>query len=72
MRGDQGGQGVFFAAETGEQRGAFLGGQAIPDLDHLLGGTDQDAGLQLFIKRRGEVVGHGVGLKGSGGVESAC
>src|SRR5471032_3296827 len=37
LRGDQGGQRVFFAAETGEQGGLFFGGEAIPDLDHFLG-----------------------------------
>jgi hypothetical protein len=57
LRRDQGGQRVFLAAETGEQGGLFLGGQAIPDRDHLLGGADQDAGLALV-----EFIGLGAGL----------
>ncbi|MNP32131.1 hypothetical protein D3C76_1252960 [compost metagenome] len=66
LRGDQGGQCVFFAAEAGEQSGLFLGGEAIPDFDHFLGGADQEAGLGFV-----EFVGHGRGHC-SGGVESAC
>jgi hypothetical protein len=57
VRGDQGGEGIFFAAEMGQQGGLFFRGEAIPDLDHLLGGADQDAGLGV-----GKFVGHGGGL----------
>src|SRR3989344_1011677 len=56
LRGDQGGQGIFFAAEAGEQGGLFFGGEAIPDFDHFLGGADQDTGLGF-----GKFVGHGAG-----------
>ena len=62
MRGDQGGQRIFFAAEAGQQCGLFFSRQTTPDLDHFLGGADQNAGLQCFIKRRSDVVGHGAGL----------
>ncbi|CAI8996994.1 hypothetical protein EMIT0194MI4_80180 [Pseudomonas sp. IT-194MI4] len=58
LRRDQGGQGIFFAAEAGQQGGLFLGGKAIPDVDHLLGGADQDAGLGFS-----EIIAHGAGSR---------
>src|SRR5476651_1385408 len=45
LRGDQGGQCIFFTAKTGQQGGLFLGGEAVPDLDHFLGSADENAGL---------------------------